>query len=282
MRILRCSHLPLSVRVEAFFHMTNPITCTLGLIVLLVSPPMVLLHDKLSTLLVLFTFLPSLTVLVSGVITCFVKVPGSNGHYSTFWSRAKRLVYIPLVLCLAMGTSIYDTRAILQGIFSNDSTFLRTPKSGDDAAAFNLFESQNQEEDKKGKSVASKKESEKTSFLGRCHKFLTDEETKQTASDTFFALLGIFIGFYLLVIPYMDIFIWAKDAPDTPYCQYLLPMCFIFPATALICKFFYSTSVPAGLHRSSCSLFVIKCITERYLLKWISPCSIPRCWDLQN
>ena len=96
-----CSHLPLSVRIEAFFHMTSPITSFLGLIILFLSPVMVVIHGELPRTLMILSFLPCIPFTVSGIIACYAKVPGPNQHYSSFWERTMRLRFIPLAMALS-------------------------------------------------------------------------------------------------------------------------------------------------------------------------------------
>ena len=142
-KILKCKHLPLAVRIEAVFHLTNPVTSFLGLVILALSPILVLAYGELSLQLTVLSFMPCIPFILSGIIACYAKVPGPNRHYLTFWQCTKRLVFIPMTLALSAGTCIYDTQAIFQGLFSNDSTFLRTPKAGGGSnAKFDFFEGQ--------------------------------------------------------------------------------------------------------------------------------------------
>lgn len=142
-KILKCKHLPLAVRIEAFFHLTNPVTSFLGLVILTLSPILVLAYGELSLQLTVLSFMPCIPFILSGIIACYAKVSGPNRHYLTFWQCTKRLVFIPMTLALSAGTCIYDTQAIFQGLFSNDSTFLRTPKAGGGSnAKFDFFEGQ--------------------------------------------------------------------------------------------------------------------------------------------
>lgn len=73
--VFACSHMPISVCIEAFFHVTYPITCLLGLCILFMSPLMVVMYKRsLPRLLVMSTFLPLVTFLLSGLIACYAKV----------------------------------------------------------------------------------------------------------------------------------------------------------------------------------------------------------------
>ena len=145
---------------------------------------------------------------------------------------------------MAMGTSIYDTRAIWQGMTSDDATFLRTPKAGDDddeeGGGFDLFEKQEHTADGDDGDQEALQEDEveeeekKRDLLSCCVK---DEETKTVMYDMIFVLLGIIFAAYLLYVPFVDLFIWTWDTTDTPLYSYLLPLSLILPASALLRKF---------------------------------------------
>jgi len=62
LKILTCGHLSLVVRIEAFFHITNPVTSFLGLVILFLSPIMVLTQGDLSLSLLICTCLPCIPV----------------------------------------------------------------------------------------------------------------------------------------------------------------------------------------------------------------------------
>ena len=211
---------------------------------MLMSPIMILIHNTVPPYLVVLTFIPSLAVIISGTLACYHKVPATNGLYSTTWERTKRLRFIPMLLCMAMGTSIYDTRAIWQGMTSDDATFLRTPKAGDDddeeGGGFDLFEKQEHTADGDDGDQEALQEDEveeeekKRDLLSCCVK---DEETKTVMYDMIFVLLGIIFAAYLLYVPFVDLFIWTWDTTDTPLYTYLLPLSLILPASALLRKF---------------------------------------------
>uniref|UniRef100_A0A7S4JMQ5 Sulfotransferase domain-containing protein n=1 Tax=Odontella aurita TaxID=265563 RepID=A0A7S4JMQ5_9STRA len=244
-KILKCSHLPLSVRIEAFFHITNPITCFLGLVILFLSPIVMIIHGAVHPALIAFTFAPCISTMVSGMIACYAKVPGSNGHYTTFWDRTKRLVYIPMVMCLAMGTCIYDSCAIFQGLFSNDSTFLRTPKAGggDNPAEFDLFDNLEVSTNEKHPI----KEHQRRTRMPQYFDSVWQEETPLLMADTLQIMFGISFSIYLLIVPFVDTFIWRTWDAEVIWHIYLLRLSLVLPAVALL---MYHSSVFAQLNRS--------------------------------
>ena len=76
-------------------------------------------------------FGPAVEPVVSGVVTCYAKVPGSgHGEYRGFWRRTSRLAFLFPYFGLKLGMALFETKAVLEGLFSNDATFLTTPKEG--------------------------------------------------------------------------------------------------------------------------------------------------------
>lgn len=266
--ILECDHLPLLVRIESFFQITSPVTCCFGLVTLLMIPIMMFIHNAVPIPLLLFSLGPSIVLIVAGTVACYAKTPGSNEAYCTFWERTKRLRYIPLLLCLAMGTCIYDTRAVLQGMFSDDATFLRTPKVGNDDDkddAFDLFEDQELDS-------ATEQESTKTG----CTEFIRDKQTKEVVFDILFVLFGYLVGIYLLVVPSADLYLWQHDLSDSSadYYEYLLSPCLSIPAFALFSKFAeFVKYISIVLAQSNLTLAILcrlmQLIMERCTLRWI-------------
>jgi hypothetical protein len=47
--------------------------------------------------------------------------------YNGVWDAVRRL---PMMMALGIGLSINNTRAVVEGLFGNDLTFIRTPKHG--------------------------------------------------------------------------------------------------------------------------------------------------------
>lgn len=68
--------------------------------------------------------------LLSGIIACYAKHPGHQGRYRSFLSRTTRLAMILPYISLTAGMTLFRTKAMLEGLFSSDATFLTTPKEG--------------------------------------------------------------------------------------------------------------------------------------------------------
>jgi len=128
-KVLRSPHAPVSLKIQAFFHMTGSLRVTSGMAVLLMVP--VIEHMGLMTpVLIKLSIFPTLPLIINCLLAVYAKVPGSNGHYASFSSRTARMMVIPLYFILSTGMLLYTTRANFEGLISNDATFLTTPKDG--------------------------------------------------------------------------------------------------------------------------------------------------------
>jgi hypothetical protein len=114
--------------------MTGAVTYMITLFLVFLTPVLVYL-DIFTRPLTMLAVIPITPIALAAVITSFAKVPGSNGDYKTIWARMVRgLLVTPISCLMAMGMMVFETYAILDGLFSNDATFLRTPKEGTAAA----------------------------------------------------------------------------------------------------------------------------------------------------
>jgi hypothetical protein len=68
--------------------------------------------------------------LATNIFAVYAKVGTSNGCYSTFLSRLARLRFIVPSGILQGGMAVFECSAALDGLLSDDATFLTTPKKG--------------------------------------------------------------------------------------------------------------------------------------------------------
>ncbi len=73
---------------------------------------------------------PIVEPFVSGFVTCYAKHSGPEGQYRGFLSRTRRLAMILPHIALNAAMCLFRTKAVLEGLFSSDATFLTTPKEG--------------------------------------------------------------------------------------------------------------------------------------------------------
>ena len=120
--ILR-SRLPLSLKTEAFFHLTSYFNYLIGLLAMLGLPPILMGLFKLPHpwYIDLFWF-----VLLAIPGTCFYLCAERELHPD--WST--RLMLVPWVVTVGVGLSVNNARAVLDGLCGRDSTFTRTNKFG--------------------------------------------------------------------------------------------------------------------------------------------------------
>lgn len=152
--------------------------------------------------------------MLAGVIACYVKVPGQNQHYSSFRDRTRRLFFIPLTMCLSSGTFIYDSVAMFEGLLSNDSTFLRTPKAGNKKPNFNVFDT-----------------SESVSSMDSNTSNQDHQQRRRIFKEISYFGVGIFFAVYLGIIPFLDLFIW--DWSTKTLGENLTPLGLIIPAVGV-------------------------------------------------
>jgi cellulose synthase/poly-beta-1,6-N-acetylglucosamine synthase-like glycosyltransferase len=132
-RILR-SHLPKSVKWEAFFHLTNTVVYPLMvLLTLLMYPTFFNVFSPFKEKTwgsYIFSF--SLFVLA----TCSASTFFAMGQRELFGKQAgwRSLLYMPALMALGVGVSINNAKAVFEAIWSSftkkTSEFVRTPKYG--------------------------------------------------------------------------------------------------------------------------------------------------------
>jgi cellulose synthase/poly-beta-1,6-N-acetylglucosamine synthase-like glycosyltransferase len=137
-RIFR-SHLPMRVKWEAFFHLTNTIVYPLMvLLTLLMYPTFFNIFSPFKEKTwgsYIFSF--SLFVLA----TCSASTFFAFGQKELFGKRAgwRSLLYMPLLMALGVGISINNAKAVFEAILSSftkkTSEFVRTPKYGSSGAS---------------------------------------------------------------------------------------------------------------------------------------------------
>ena len=117
--------LPLRVKLEAVFHLTNNFAYLFLVALAVLQLPNMLLRRHFSNPQLLLLDVP-LFIATSGSIILFYL---STHHflYRNVWDAAKRL---PLMMALGIGLSVNNSHAVLEGLFSRDAEFVRTAKHG--------------------------------------------------------------------------------------------------------------------------------------------------------
>jgi cellulose synthase/poly-beta-1,6-N-acetylglucosamine synthase-like glycosyltransferase len=116
------SPLPLKVKIQATFHLTNNLVFPFILVAGILNVPLVFIkhsgaYDQY------FTFM---SVFVFAFIGSFLFYLFSQKDVHADWQR--RLLMFPLFMAGSMGFAVNNTRAVLEGLFRKKSEFVRTPK----------------------------------------------------------------------------------------------------------------------------------------------------------
>ena len=124
--------LPWHVKMEAFLHLTGCVSYLTSFIMTVLLPILVV-HGLDSMFLRTASLSLTIEPIMSSLFAIYIKPSGSNGHYQSFWDRTKRILFIvPTFGLRGHAMLVFEIRAILDGLFSNDVTFLTTPKDGAD------------------------------------------------------------------------------------------------------------------------------------------------------
>ncbi len=119
--------IPWKVKLELFFHLTDNFAYVFLVVLAALQLPNMLLRRHMDNPELLLLDIP-LFMATCGSIIVFYLVT-HRALYGDLWSAVRRL---PLMMALAIGLSINNARAVLEGLFGNDVEFVRTPKHGVD------------------------------------------------------------------------------------------------------------------------------------------------------
>ena len=117
--------LPLHVKIEALFHLTNNFAYVFLILLALLQLPNMLLRESLHRPELLLLDVP-LFAATSGSIVLFY-LTTHRALYTNVWEAIRRL---PLMMALGIGLSLNNARAVAEGLFGKESEFVRTPKHG--------------------------------------------------------------------------------------------------------------------------------------------------------
>ena len=127
--ILSSPKLSNMVKFEMLMHILAPGLLVTALVVLLVYPYVVASLTE-TWHIRWMAIAASMVPLLEAIHAIFAKVSGSNGHYSTLRSRVARLIFIVPYYTLRLGMTMFEAKALLEGLLSDDATFHTTPKEG--------------------------------------------------------------------------------------------------------------------------------------------------------
>ncbi|MEM8867926.1 MAG: glycosyltransferase [Verrucomicrobiota bacterium] len=121
------AHIPLFKKLQATVHLTHyTLHLEMAFLALLVMPLMLLYRDGImlyKSILFLVLLVPAASGPSLGYLACQY-----YGHPKDWKRRAIRL---PFLLLVGFGICLSNAKAVLAGLFGNDTTFVRTPKHGE-------------------------------------------------------------------------------------------------------------------------------------------------------
>lgn len=117
--------LPLHVKLEAIFHLTNNFAYVFLIVLAVLQLPNMVLRQGMSAPELLLLDVP-LFAATSGSIVLFY-LTTHRALYTGLWEAIRRL---PLMMALGIGLSLNNARAVVEGLFGGPSEFVRTPKHG--------------------------------------------------------------------------------------------------------------------------------------------------------
>ncbi len=121
-KIMR-SDLPLKVKIEAFFHLTNNTAYFLMLLLSILIYPSMVARINIGWFQMLVTDVPFLLVATVGI--SFFYICSQKEAYKGWKSR---IFYLPMLMSLGIGLSVNNSKAVLGAIFNRQTEFKRTPK----------------------------------------------------------------------------------------------------------------------------------------------------------
>ena len=117
------SNLPLKVKIEAFFHLTNNVSYLLMLILSILMYPSMVARINIGWFHMLVTDVPFLFVATVGI--SFFYTCSQKEAYKDWKSR---LIYLPMLMSMGIGLSVNNSKAVLEAFFNHKTEFKRTPK----------------------------------------------------------------------------------------------------------------------------------------------------------
>ncbi|HEY7862336.1 MAG TPA: glycosyltransferase, partial [Thermoanaerobaculia bacterium] len=117
------SPVPVRVKLEAFFHLSNNLSHLLVVALALLMVPAIVIRDRIGwTRLVALDF----PLFFGASISFLAFYAASQREIGRDWRASLR--YLPLVLSLGIGLSLSNVRGVLEALAGRRSAFLRTPK----------------------------------------------------------------------------------------------------------------------------------------------------------
>jgi cellulose synthase/poly-beta-1,6-N-acetylglucosamine synthase-like glycosyltransferase len=116
------SKLPLRVKIQATFHLTNNLAFPFILLAAILNVPLIFIKNSGSH----EAYFAVMSIFILAFIGSFVFYLYSQKDIRTDWR--KKIVLFPLFMAGSMGFAVNNSRAVIEGLLSRKSDFVRTPK----------------------------------------------------------------------------------------------------------------------------------------------------------
>jgi cellulose synthase/poly-beta-1,6-N-acetylglucosamine synthase-like glycosyltransferase len=117
--------LPLKVKIECVFHLTNNFAYVFLVLLAALQLPNLLMRQRMNEPELLLLDVPLFFTTCISIIIFYLTT--HRALYGTLTDAVKRL---PVMMAVSIGLSINNARAVLEGLFGHESEFVRTPKHG--------------------------------------------------------------------------------------------------------------------------------------------------------
>src|SRR3989339_2078345 len=116
------SDIPLRVKLQSTFHLTNNLVFPFILLAAILNVPLIFIKNSGSHEL----YFAILSLFVLAFVSSFIFYLYSQKDIRTDWR--KKIVLFPLFMAGSMGFAVNNSRAVIEGLLSRKSEFVRTPK----------------------------------------------------------------------------------------------------------------------------------------------------------
>lgn len=116
------SKIPLRVKLQSTFHLTNNIVFPFILLTAILNVPLIFIKNSGSHQ----AYFAILSLFVLAFVSSFLFYLYSQKDIRTDWR--KKIVLFPLFMAGSMGFAVNNSRAVIEGLLNRKSEFVRTPK----------------------------------------------------------------------------------------------------------------------------------------------------------
>ena len=117
--------LPLKVKIECLFHLTNNFAYLFLVVLAALQLPNMLMRQRMNDPELLLLDVPLFASTCLSIVVFYLTT-----HRALYGNLGDAMRRLPLMMAVSIGLSINNARAVLEGLFGVQSEFVRTPKHG--------------------------------------------------------------------------------------------------------------------------------------------------------